>query len=36
MRQTVWRHFVVNDNGKRLGDIKRGFASAFRVAPLAD
>jgi integrase len=27
--------FVVNDNGKRLGDLKRGFASACRRAGLS-
>jgi integrase len=28
--------FVINDNGKRLGDVKRGFASACRRAGLDD
>jgi integrase len=28
--------FVINDNGKRLGDVKRGFASACRYAKLDD
>jgi len=28
--------FVINDNGARLGDIKRGFASACRDAGLQD
>jgi len=28
--------FVINDNGARLGDVKRGFASACRHAGLAD
>ena len=28
--------FVVNDNGKRLGDVKRGFKSACRRAGLPD
>jgi hypothetical protein len=27
--------FVINDNGARLGDVKRGFASACRHAGLA-
>jgi len=27
--------FVVSENGKRLGDIKRGFASACRRAGLS-
>jgi integrase len=28
--------FVINENGKRLGDVKRGFASACRKADLED
>jgi integrase len=28
--------FVINENGKRLGDVKRGFASACRKSKLED